>query len=210
MNEIRFVTALLHSTRLKLHTRCILIWAGKTQAWGHSHKLGMSASISHHILCRSCNRKLKLTEVYSKSYGGHIWSNQNRFLERRFTVGQYTRYIWLPHSLPTPAHVCDAPLPSDALPACVCLFISLACYPFSSVWWSRSPDQSEQEEHAVASQAQSAGPLLLHAEVVTGSSSLTIVPLPETAWHSLVLLPLLQCLNIPVGWSRVLDFVNIF
>lgn len=44
--------------------------------------------------------------------------------------------------------------------------------------------ESEQEEHTVTSQAQSGGPLLLHAEVVTGTSSLTIVPLPETARQS--------------------------
>lgn len=43
--------------------------------------------------------------------------------------------------------------------------------------------------------------------------NLMIIPLPvritETAWHSLVLLSSLQYLNIPVGLSRVLDFVNI-
>lgn len=108
----------------------------------HSLIVGMSASLSHHILCRSCNRKLKLTKAHSKSYGGHIWSNQKiRFLVREFalTMGN-TQGIYdvPPACLPLHIFVMHLFLLTPCLP--VFVFSSHSCYPFSSVWWCRRPD----------------------------------------------------------------------
>lgn len=70
--------------------------------------------------------------------------------------------------------------------------------------------ESEEEEHAVASQATARRAVAFACRGCSRHQhSLTIIPLPELVWHSLVLLPPSQYLNIPVGQSRVLDFVNI-
>lgn len=119
--------------------------------------------------------------------GGVLWDNV-----------KYPRPVLLPNSFPSLALIVMHLF--LLTPAYLCLsFHITTLLSFHQYVMIQEPRTESEQEHTVASQAQSGGPLLLHAEVVTGTSSITIVPLPETAWQSLVLLPLLQCLNIPVG-----------
>lgn len=62
---MKFMTAVLHNTTLKFHFDVFSSELVRPKLERHSLKLGMSASI-HCILCRSCNRQLKLTKAHSK------------------------------------------------------------------------------------------------------------------------------------------------
>lgn len=138
MNKMRFMTAVVQNTTLKLNTRTplwyVLIWAGKTQAWEKASNWEWVLPFPIMFCVDFATESWSSPRSTRKSYEGHIWSDwKNRFLGREFTLGQceIPRAYMTSNSLPSPARICNVPLPSEPLPSCVCLFITM---------WFRNPD----------------------------------------------------------------------
>lgn len=136
-----------------------------------------------------------------KLYGAHIRSNDTLLNSlgggSLWATVKFSRQMGLPSRLPSSAHICDVPLPSVPLRVSVCLLAPLPPVNLSAVC---DDPEAQRGEHTVASQATVRRAIAFtYRSYNMHQHSLTIIPFPETVWHSLVLLSALQYLNILVG-----------